>query len=146
MRIITNIAALLLSAGIAVADDATASLNAVNDQFNTFAADYDAAGLVSLYSEDTLWIEQGKPVRQGLEGPKELFEFVTANKGDVTHTIDHLYISDDQTLAVMIGFVEAKIETVGMDATGTYLFVLRPEDDGWEIVTDMWHQHALGGN
>ncbi|WP_299949595.1 nuclear transport factor 2 family protein [uncultured Ruegeria sp.] len=144
MRIMTTIAAVLLSTGMAVADDATTSLNAVNDQFNIFAADQDAAGLVSLYSEDTLWIEQGKPVRQGLEGPRELFEFVTANKGDVTHTIDHLYVSDDETLAVMIGFVEAKIETVGMDATGTYLFVLRPEDDGWEIVTDMWHQHTNG--
>ncbi len=142
MRMMNSIAAVLLSAGMAVADDATTSLNAVNDQFNAFAADHDAAGLVSLYSEDTLWIEHGKPVRQGLEGPRELFEFVAANKGEVTHTIDHLYVSDDETLAVMIGFVEAKIETVGMDATGTYLFVLRPEDDGWEIVTDMWHQHT----
>lgn len=146
MRMMTTIAAALLSTGMAVADDATTSLNGVNDQFNAFAADHDAAGLVSLYFEDTLWIEQGKPVSQGLKGPRELFEFVTANKGDVTHTIDHLYVSDDGTLAVMIGFVEAKIETVGMDATGTYLFVLRPEDDGWEIVTDMWHQHAPEGN
>ena len=146
MRIMTSISAVLLSAGVAIADDATTSLNTLNDQFNAFAADHDAAGLVALYSEDTLWIEQGKPVRQGLEGPQELFEFVTANKGDVTHTIDHLYVSDDETLAVMIGFVEAKIETVGMDATGTYLFVLRPEDDGWEIVTDMWHQHTAEGN
>jgi ketosteroid isomerase-like protein len=142
----TTIAAVLLSAGIAVADDAATSLNAINDQFNTFAANHNAVGLVSLYSKDTLWIEQGKPVRQGLEGPRELFEFVTANKGDVTHTIDHLYVSDDETLAVMIGFVEAKIETVGMDATGTYLFVLRPEDDGWEIIADMWHQHAPEDN
>ncbi|WP_170336673.1 YybH family protein [Ruegeria arenilitoris] len=146
MRMMTTVAAVLLSAGIAVADDATTSLNTLNDQFNAFAANHDAAGLVSLYSEDTLWIEQGKPVRQGLEGPRDLFEFVTANKGDVTHTIDHLYVSDDETLAVMIGFVEAKIETVGMDATGTYLFVLRPEDDGWEIVTDMWHQHVSEDN
>lgn len=144
MRMIASIVAVVLSAGIAAADKATTSLNAVNDRFNAYAADHDAAGLVSLYSEDTLWIEQGKPVRQGLDGPRELFEFVTANKGNVTHTIDHLFVSEDETLAVMIGFVEAEIETVGMDATGTYLFVLRPEDDGWEIVTDMWHQHANG--
>ncbi|MDP5220999.1 nuclear transport factor 2 family protein [Ruegeria sp. 2205SS24-7] len=146
MRMITSIAAVLLSACVTVADEATTSLNALNDQFNAFAADHDAVGLLSLYSKDTLWIEQGKPVSQGLDGPRELFEFVTANKGEVTHTIDHLYVSDDETLAVMIGFVEAKIETVGMDATGTYLFVLRPEDNGWEIVTDMWHQHTSGQN
>ena len=72
MRMMTTIAAVFLSAGIAVADDATTILNAVNDQFNAFAAHHDAAGLVSLYSEDTLWIEPGKPVRQGLEGPREL--------------------------------------------------------------------------
>ncbi len=146
MRMMTPIMAVLLSTGVVVADDTASSLSAVNDQFNAFAANHDAPGLVSLYSEDTLWIEQGKPVRQGLEGPRELFEFVTANKGDVTHTIDHVYVSDDETLAVMIGFVEAKIEAVGMDATGTYLFVLRPEDDGWEIITDMWHQHAPEDN
>lgn len=29
-----------------------------------------------------------------------------------------------------------------MDAAATYLFVLRPDDDGWDIVTDMWHQHV----
>ena len=49
---------------------------------------------------------------------------------------------EDETLAVMIGTVEAKMEAVELDATGTYLFVLRPGDDGWRIVTDMWRQHA----
>ncbi len=46
---------------------------------------------------------------QGLAGPRGFFEFVSANKGDVSHTIDHLYVSDDQTLAVMIGCAEAKL-------------------------------------
>jgi hypothetical protein len=41
----------------------------------------------------------------------------------------------------VIGSVEAVVEGAGMDATGTYLFVLEPDDDGWAIVTDMWHQH-----
>ncbi|MGZ2259018.1 hypothetical protein [Roseobacter sp. A03A-229] len=41
----------------------------------------------------------------------------------------------------MIGSVEAEIEKVGMQAVGTYLFVLTPDDDHWEIVIDMWHQH-----
>lgn len=141
---LSMIAGLILVAQTATADIATApaDLKAVNDQFNTAAAAHDASGLVSLYADNTLWIEQGKPVTQGLEGPRQLFEFVTANKGDVTHTIDHLFVSEDETLAVMIGFVEAKVEAVGLDATGTYLFVLQPDDDGWEIVTDMWHQHV----
>lgn len=143
MKYLATAALIALSATAAVAEDnAPASLTAVNDTFNEAAAASDAEALISLYAEDTLWIEQGKPVTQGLEGPAQLFKFVTENKGDVTHTIDHLFVSEDETLAVMIGSVEAVIESAGLDATGTYLFVLEPDDDGWEIVTDMWHQHA----
>ncbi len=145
MKTLATIILLMLSINISLADKvselAPDSLNALNDQFNKAAADLDAKALVDLYAEHTLWIEQGKPVSRGLKGPRELFEFVTSNKGKVVHTIDHLFISKDETLAVMIGSVDAEIERVGLDATGTYLFVLRPEDDGWEIVTDMWHQH-----
>ena len=138
--------ALVISAGLAAADAtdqaALEALTQLNDRFNEAAARHDAEGLLRLYAEDTLWIAQGAPVTQGLDGPRALFEFVTANRGHVTHTIDHLLVSDDATLAVMIGSVDAKIESAGLDATGTYLFVLRPKDDGWEIVTDMWHQHG----
>ena len=42
----------------------------------------------------------------------------------------------------MIGSVEAKLEKIGMDATGTYLFVLKPDGSTWKIATDMCHQHA----
>lgn len=142
MKLIASIAALALSTSIAFADDAVTELTALNDRFNDSAAAHDAAGLLSLYAADTLWIEQGKPVSQGLDGPRALFEFVAAKKGNVTHTIDHLFVSDDETLAVMIGSVDAEMEAVGLDATGTYLFVLRPGDEGWKVVTDMWHQHA----
>ena len=145
MKTLATIILLIMSINTSLADkvsDLTPdSLNALNDQFNKAAADLDAKALLNLYAEQTLWIEQGKPVSQGLKGPRELFEFVTSNKGKVVHTIDHLFVSKDETLAVMIGSVDAEIEKVGLDATGTYLFVLRPEDDGWEIVTDMWHQH-----
>ncbi|WP_342074935.1 nuclear transport factor 2 family protein [Yoonia sp. SS1-5] len=142
MKLSLSIAALLLSATVAFGDTAKASLTAINDSFNAAAAASDAEALINLYAEDTLWIEQGKPVSQGLSGPRQLFEFVTANAGKVTHTIDHLFVADDATLAVMIGSVDAVVESAGMDATGTYLFVLQPDDEGWEIVTDMWHQHA----
>lgn len=140
----TIIAALMMTVatGLHADTDVPTSLSAVNDEFNAGAAASDAERLVNLYANDTLWIAQGTPVSQGLEGPRQLFEFVTQNQGKVTHTIDHLFVSDDETLAVMIGSVEAVIESQGMDATGTYLFVLEPDDDGWEIVTDMWHQHG----
>lgn len=143
MKSLLALAIIAATVSVAIADDNPVErLNAVNDRFNEAAAAHDAAGLLSLYADDTLWIAQGTPVTQGLAGPRELFEFVAANMGNVTHTIDHLFVSDDATLAVMIGSVDAKIESQGVDATGTYLFVLEPEDDGWEIVTDMWHQHT----
>lgn len=146
MKILRLAAALSVTASMAFADghlaDAPASLIDVNDQFNALVVAADADGLTNLYADETLWIEQGKRVTQGLDSPRALFEFMTANQGKVTHTIDHLFVSDDETLAVMIGSVEAVVEGVGIDATGTYLFVLEPEDDGWEIVTDMWHQHV----
>ena len=144
MRIITPIlaAALFACAQTPSNSEAVASLTAVNDTFNQEAAEHDAAGLIDLYADQTVWIEAGKRPTIGLEGPRQLFEFVTANKGFVTHTIDHLYVADDASLAVMIGSVVAKIDAAGMDATGTYLFVLEPNDDDWEIVVDMWHQHA----
>lgn len=122
--------------------NAVDSLNAFNDRFNQSIVKGDAEDLVDLYADNTLWIEQGKPAVQGLEKPRKLFEFVTSNKGEVTHTIDNLFIADDASLAVMIGSVDAKIEKVGMDATGTYLFVLRPDGKTWKITTDMWHQHT----
>ncbi|WP_300019395.1 nuclear transport factor 2 family protein [uncultured Roseobacter sp.] len=146
MKTLTLLAALSMAPGLALADtladSAASSLTALNNTFNASAASSDADALVSLYAEDTLWITQGVPVRHGLAGPRELFDFVTENAGKVTHTIDHLFVAEDATLAVMIGSVEAVIETAGMDTTSTYLFVLQPEEDGWKIVTDMWHQHT----
>lgn len=142
MRFFTLLFPLLLSSVPASAEVAKDSLTALNDRFNDAAAAYDAAALVDLYARDTLWIAQGSPVSQGLAGPRALFDYVTTNKGKVTHTIDHLFVSDDNTLAVMIGSVKAVVESADMDATGTYLFVLTPQDEGWEIAVDMWHQHG----
>lgn len=118
------------------------SLQALNIRFNQSVIDANADELVNLYAEDALWIEQGKPAIQGLQAPRQLFEFVTSNQGKLTHSVDTLFVADDASLAVMIGSVEAKVESVGMDATGTYLFVLRPDGSSWKIATDMWHQHA----
>lgn len=145
MRFALTLAALTVSAATAFADShkakAIENLHALNDRFNEAVARHDADDLLDLYAEDILWIAQGTPPAQGLEEPRKLFEFVTANKGHATHTIDHLFVSDDASLAVMIGTVEARVKSVGMDATGTYLFVLQPQGDVWKVVTDMWHQH-----
>lgn len=137
-------ATLFAAATASTAQDsgAVSELHALNDRFNEAIAAHDAKGVLDLYAEDTIWIEQGKPVVKGLEEPRKLFEFVAANKGEVTHSVDTLFVSDDGTLAVMIGSVDAKMESVGLDATGTYLYVLKPSDNGWKVVTDMWHQHA----
>ncbi|WP_298963919.1 nuclear transport factor 2 family protein [uncultured Roseibium sp.] len=139
-----SIALVLSVAPLAVSADqegAIAALKGLNDRFNEAASNHDAAGILSLYADDTVWIAPGKPAVKGLEEPRKLFEFVTSNKGDVSHSIDTLFVSDDGTLAVMIGSVDAKIESAGMDATGTFLYVLRPGDQGWEVAADMWHQH-----
>jgi hypothetical protein len=42
----------------------------------------------------------------------------------------------------MIGTAIAKVEEVGLDATGTYLFVMKKVNGDWKILTDMWHQHT----
>ena len=55
--------------------------------------------------------------------------------------MDELIISDDGSQAVMIGDAIVKVETQGLDFTGTYLFVLEREDDTWLIQTDMFNQH-----
>lgn len=141
LAVVTAVAGPLLAADDIRADP-VAELENLNDRFNEAVADRDADAILSLYAEDTIWIEQGKPAIKGLDEPRKLFEFVTANEGEVTHSIDTLIVSDDGTLAVMIGSVDARIESVGMDATGTYLYVLKPFEDGWKVVTDMWHQHT----
>ena len=139
------LAAMVLLAPKVEADgntDTAQELKTLNDRFNAAVRNHDAEAILSLYATDSIWIEQGKPAVKGLEPARKLFEFVTANKGSVTHSVDTLFVSDDGTLAVMIGSVVAKMETVGLDATGTYLYVLQPGEDGWKVVTDMWHQHA----
>ncbi|MEM9605175.1 MAG: nuclear transport factor 2 family protein [Pseudomonadota bacterium] len=145
MRTSLLLAALTTSAITALAATSltgpTESLHALNDRFNSAIAEGDVQAVLDLYADDTLWIEQGKPAVQGLDAPRQLFEFVTANRGKVTHTVDTLFVAGDASLAVMIGSVEAKLEAANLDATGTYLFVLEPNGDNWQVVTDMWHQH-----
>ncbi len=123
--------------------DTKASLNAFNDRFNEISAQHNVDGLISLYTPEALWIAPGERPTTGEEEPRKTFGFVANNKGFLSHTVDHLHISDDGTQAVMIGEAVIKVEAAGVDATGTYLFVLKRQGDNtWKIVTDMFHQHT----
>ncbi|WP_171102040.1 DUF4440 domain-containing protein [Ruegeria sp. HKCCD7255] len=144
MRFLTTLAAIALSATAALADikkEAEESLIALNDQFNQYVIDKNVDGLVGLYAEDALWIEQGKPVAQGHDAIRPVFAFMAENDGVNDHSIDRLEIAEDGSLAVMVGTAIVKVEAFNLDTTGTFLFVLKPEGDSWKIVTDMWHQH-----
>lgn len=119
-----------------------ASLIAFNDKFNDISANHDTEGLLSLYTPDALWIAPGVRPAAGYDEPRKTFSFLSENKGVLTHTVDHLHISEDGTQATMIGEAVIQVEAAGLDATGTYLFVLKRTNNEWKIVTDMFHQHT----
>lgn len=145
MKLITTFAlaaTLTLSAITAFADghqaDITADLNAFNDRFNEMAAAGDAAGLTALYADDSLWIAPGQGPIPGPEGAEATFGFMASQNGQNIHAIDHLFISDDGTMAVMVGDAEIFVESAGLDFTGTYQFVLRHDGNDWKIISDMY--------
>ena len=119
-----------------------AEMAAFNDRFNQVVADKDIEGFLSLYAEDTLWIAPATPPVVGHGEPRALFQFIIEKEGSLTHTVDTLFISDDETQVVMIGTADVLVEQAGMDVDGTYLFVLERHEDSWIILTDMWHQHT----
>ncbi|GAA6210198.1 hypothetical protein NBRC116601_34910 [Cognatishimia sp. WU-CL00825] len=145
MRFLSTLATLALTATMATANsqqDAINSLNDFNDFFNEYTIDKNVDGLVSLYSDDALWIEQNRPLAQGHDVIRQTFAFLASKDAVNDHSIDKLLISADGSLAVMVGTAIVKVEEFNLDTTGTFLFVLRPDGDSWEIVTDMWHQHV----
>lgn len=144
MRFTTTLAALALSATSVFADakqDVIDSLNSFNDLFNEYTVAKNVDGLVSLYTEDALWIEQNKPLAQGHEAIRPTFAFLASKNGINDQSIDKLAIAEDGSLAVMVGTAVVKVEEFNLDTTGTFLFVMKPDGDSWKIVTDMWHQH-----
>ncbi len=144
MRIAAFGAALALTASTAMADadqEVLDSLHAFNDLFNEYTVTKNVDGLVGLYSDDTLWIEQNKPLVQGQDLVRQTFAFLASKDAVNDHSIDKLVVADDGSLAVMVGTAIVKVKEFNLDTTGTFLFVLRPHEDSWQIVTDMWHQH-----
>lgn len=146
MRILSVLAAIVLTSTMVLADDhqakARAELNAFNDRFNALSAARNTEGLAALYAVDSLWIAPKTPPAPGQKLARETFGFLAAKKGSLVHTVDELILSDDSTQAVMIGDAIVKVERAGLDFTGTYLFVLQRQQDGWQIVTDMFNQHV----
>ncbi|MBU2981039.1 nuclear transport factor 2 family protein [Lentibacter algarum] len=147
MKLMTTLAtAFLLSPLASFADghqaELEAELLAFNDRFNAYAEAHDVDGIVSLYGEESLWIAPKTPPAPAPVLARQTFSFLVANEGSISHTVDHLTISDDGTQAVMIGDAIVLVEKAGLDFTGTYLFVLEKEGDTWEIVADMFNQHV----
>mgnify|MGYP005987376497 FL=1 len=121
------------------------SLIAFNDRFNELAATHDAAGLIALYDEDAFWIAPATPPAQGRDGvPRQTINFMSENKGELSHTIEDLFISDDGTQAVMKGITRALVESQSFQLEGSYVYVLEREnvDDEWQIVLDMFSNYA----
>lgn len=120
----------------------TEEMRAFNDRFNSVVAERGIDDFISLYSQKALWIAPSTAPVEGQDEPRALIEFLTAKDGHLSHTIDTLFVSPDGTQAVMIGEADVEVEQVGMDANGTYLFVMEKEGDDWKIQTDMWHQYT----
>lgn len=126
---------------VASQEDREKELYAFNDLFNDYAKNNDVESIVSLYDEEALWIAPRTPPVTGKQAPRETFWFLVASEGSISHTIDHLFISDDGSQAVMIWDAIVLAEKAGLDFTGTYKFVLERRGDSWKIVSDMFNQH-----
>ena len=121
------------------------SLKAFNDRFNELAATHDAAGLIALYDEDVYWIAPAERPARGRDGvPLQPITFVTEHKGELSHTLEDLFISDDGTQAVMKGVTMASVESKGIALEGSYIYVLERDDEeaSWRIVLDMISNYA----
>lgn len=117
-------------------------LRAYNDRYNALVASYDLQAFVALYGDAPLWIAPTVAPVRGLDVPRNTFQFIIDNKGQLTHTFDEFHVSDDGSQAVMMGQYAVNIEAAGAQSTGTYLFVLERVEDSWKIVVDMFNEHT----
>jgi len=113
-----------------------------NDKYNKIAGDYNIDAFLSLYNSSPLWIAPNEAPVPGLDIPRATFEFFAGNGGSLHHSADHSFVSQDGTLAVLIGRYDLDVEKVGVKGSGTYLFVMKKTDDEWDIVVDMYNQHT----
>ncbi|WP_172378409.1 YybH family protein [Vibrio sp. Vb339] len=145
MRLIITLSMILFTMTSALANtqqDELDSLHTFNSLFNEYTVSKNVDALVSLYHDDTLWLEQHKPLVKGQEPVRQTFSFLASHDAINHHTVDKLMVSDDGSLAVMVGTAIVKVEEFNLDTTGTFLFVLKPDGDSWKIAADMWYQHT----
>ncbi|WP_299632669.1 nuclear transport factor 2 family protein [uncultured Roseobacter sp.] len=151
MRLLSSLSGFAFAALMSLPAAATEPLDlqqeftAYNERYNEIIATYDLEAFIDLYDDAPLWIAPDKEPVAGLDVPRGTFGFIIENEGRLTHSFDELIVSDDGTQAVMIGRYEADIEKVGVKAQGTYLFVLERDGEAWNIVVDMFNQHAADG-
>lgn len=121
-----------------------AELEAFNDRYNEIASNYDLEGFKALYTDSAVWIAPEKPPAPVSQAGVGQFQFLSKNKGKLSHTLDQSFMSADGTQAVMIGTSTVSIESLGFGGTATYLLVMQRgnQDDEWKIVADMFNQHA----
>ncbi len=140
-------ACLTIPAGFASADshqaEIEAELHAFSKKFNELVADYDIEGLLALYPEESLWIAPTVPAVPGREGIVAVMEFLKDNNGTNVSTVDQVAISEDGTLAMVVGLSKTVVEEVGLDAIGTYQFVLQNNGNGWVVLSDMYNDHQV---
>lgn len=134
-----SMALALASAGLAGDTADTAPFHDINAQFNAAAAAGDLDTMLSLYADGTIWIAPNAPKAQGLDAPRSTYGFVFGNNATLSHTLDDIIVSDDGSLAVMIGDFDFAAPSLNLADTGTYLFVLAPQDGDWKIVADMFN-------
>ncbi|QFT74836.1 ketosteroid isomerase family protein [Ruegeria sp. THAF33] len=145
MRHLSLTLAAMLVAFTAWAEDAPrdvqAELLAFNDRFNALAADYDVEGLVGLYADTSLWISPDTRPVPGQQGASEVFSFMSAQQATNLHSVDVLEVSEDGTLAMMVGNADISIPSMNVEFTGTLQFVMRWSDGEWRILSDMYNVH-----
>ncbi len=149
LKIASTIAVLVITTTQALTDDISnvsrESLITLNDTFNTYAANYNLEGLISLYDKDAFWVSPGsKPIQGRDEVLRGAITTLRENKGRLSHTIEYLFVSADGTQAVMIGNATVVVEKSDLNYTGTYNFTLKHDGDRWQIVVDMYNQHKIG--
>lgn len=124
--------------------DVRESLIEFNQNFNRHAANHDIEGLVALYHEDAYWIAPNALPAKGRDGvPRKTITFMSKNKGQLTHTIDELFIASGGLQAVMMGITDAAVPSANVAFKGTYIYVLQRDsvEAPWRIVVDMFNNH-----
>ena len=118
------------------------SFEKYNAAYNEIVSTYDLEAFTQLYNAHPVWIDPNKAPVSGLTVPRQTLQFLAANEGLLSHTLEEVYMSDDGTQAVITGEYNLEIEKFSKKGKGTYLFVLKREGETWKIAVDMFNEHV----